>query len=97
LGKANAENGAHLDKVKHFIRIFDLFREVLHERSLEMVNIYDDIHSWYSEKIKPQEHEEQGLDDLGQFMIEYLKQVDNLLQLTHAWTGKATWQHWNAS
>lgn len=30
-----------------------------------MVNIYDDIQSWYSEKIKPAEREEQGLEDLA--------------------------------
>ena len=60
------------------------FREALHERSPEMVSIYDDIHSWYSEKIKPQEREDQGLKDLSRFMIEYLKQVDNLLELIHA-------------
>ena len=56
------------------------FREALHERSPEMVNIYDDIQSWYSEKIKPAEREEQGLEDLAK----YLKQVDNLLQLIYA-------------
>lgn len=60
------------------------FREALHERSPEMVNIYDDIQSWYSEKIKPAEREEQGLEDLAKFLIEYLKQVDNLLQLIYA-------------
>ena len=49
-----------------------------------MVNIYDDIQFWYSEKIKPQEREQQGLQDLAKFLIEYLKQVDNLLQLIHA-------------
>ena len=57
------------------------FREALHERSPEMVNIHDDIQSWYSEKIKPQEHEDQGLEDLANFLIAYLKQVDSQLQL----------------
>jgi len=61
------------------------FREAVHERSPEMVNIYDDIQSWYSEKIKPQEREKQGLEDLARFLIEYLKKVDNLLQLIHAY------------
>ena len=60
------------------------FREALHERSPEVVDIYDNIQSWYSEKIKAQEREEQGLEELARFMIEYLKQVDNLLQLIHA-------------
>ena len=60
------------------------FREALHERNPEMVNIYGDIHSWYSEKIKPQELDEKKLEDLAKFLIEYLKQVDNLLQLVHA-------------
>ena len=60
------------------------FREALHDRSPEMVNIYDDIQFWYSEKIKPQEREQQGLQDLAKFLIEYLKQVDNLLPLIHA-------------
>jgi len=46
LSKTNAENGEHLDKMKHFIRIIISFREALHERSPEMVNIYDDIQSW---------------------------------------------------
>jgi len=45
-------------------RIFVSFKEALHERSPEMVNIYDDIQPWYSEKIKPQDREEQGLEIL---------------------------------
>ena len=43
MGKANTENGEHLDKMKHFIWIFLSFREALHERSPLMVNVYDDI------------------------------------------------------
>ena len=60
------------------------FRAALHDCSPEMVNIYDDIQFWCSEKIKPPEREQQGLQDLAKFLIEYLTQVDNLLQLTHA-------------
>lgn len=60
------------------------FWQAFHECSSEMVNIYDNIQSWYSEKIKPQECEEQGLEDLAKFLMEYLKQLDNLLQLIHA-------------
>ena len=63
---------------------WEAFREALHDRSSEMVNIYDDIQFRYSEKIKPQEREQQELQDLAKFLIEYLKQVDNLLQLIHA-------------
>jgi len=51
--------------MKHSIRIFVSFKEALHERSPEMVNICDDIQPWYSEKVKPQDREEQGLEILG--------------------------------
>lgn len=34
-----------------------------------MVNIYDDTQYWYSEKMKPQEDEIQGLEDLAIFFI----------------------------
>jgi len=50
--------------MKLSIRSFVSFQEAFHERSPKMVNIYDDIQPWYSEKVKPQDREEQGLEIL---------------------------------
>jgi len=57
--------------MKHSIRIFVSFKGALHERGPEMVNIYDE--PWYSEMVKPQDREEQGLEILRDLLIEYLK------------------------
>ena len=54
-------------------------KKALHECNPDMVEIFKDIQSWYSEYLKP--HEEGGNGDLAEFLTHYLKQVESLLHL----------------
>lgn len=56
----------------------DAFIKALHARSPDMVRIYEDIQSWYSENLKPLEVSE-GNGEMSQFLTQYLEQVESIL------------------
>jgi len=58
----------------------DAFKKALHTRSPDMVKLYGDIHSWYSQKVKPQQADT-GEGKLAHFLIQYLEQVESFLHL----------------
>ncbi|CAB3986726.1 Hypothetical predicted protein [Paramuricea clavata] len=51
--------------------------------SPEMIEIYDNIQSWYSANIKPHEDKEDN-GDFAQFLMQYLEQVNSLLHIINA-------------
>lgn len=55
-------------------------KEKLHGRDPEMVEIYEEIQSWYSSNVKPLE-EAEDLGEFAQFLTRYLNQVESLLHL----------------
>ena len=57
-------------------------KKALHERSPDMIRIYENIESWYKDSVKPCEEEVTG--EFAQFLTKYLEQVDSLLQLVCA-------------
>jgi hypothetical protein len=59
------------------------FKKALHQCSPEMIEIYDNIQSWYSANIKPHEDKEDNRD-FAQFLMQYLEQVDSLLHIINA-------------
>ena len=59
------------------------FRKALRERSPNMVEAHNGILSWYSGNLKPLEQGQES-GELGQFLTQYLEQVDNLLCLITA-------------
>ena len=58
-------------------------KDALHQRSSDMVDKYNTLQSAYREKVEPLE-EERGLGELSQFLMQYLEQVESLLQLISA-------------
>ena len=57
-------------------------RRTLHKRSTDTNVIFENIHSWYTTKIKPNEIESSG--EQTQSMLQYIEQVDSLLSLIDA-------------
>ena len=57
-------------------------RKALHERSPDMVDIYENIQSRYSTNLKPCEGDDRG--ELAQFLMQYLEQVESLQNLISA-------------
>lgn len=55
-------------------------RKALHDHSPDMVEIYDEVHSWYSESFKPYVDGSNNAE-LAHFLTQYLEQVDSLLHL----------------
>ena len=71
------------------------FKKSLHERSPDMVEMYEDIQSWYAGNIKP--HEEAGdIGELDKFLTQYLEQVESLLDLISA-CRSADWEGYLAA
>ena len=58
------------------------FKQALHDRCPDMVELYGEIESWYSEQVKPWEDKQQG--ELAQFFSLYLEQLEALLALVSA-------------
>ena len=58
------------------------FRCTLHVRSPDTNVIFENILSWYTTQIKPNETESTG--EQAQLMLQYIKQVDNLKRLIAA-------------
>lgn len=59
------------------------FKKSLHERSPEMVEIFESIQSWYAGNIKPgEDRKEHG--KLALFLLQYLEQVESILHLIGA-------------
>ena len=59
------------------------FKKALHQRSPDMVVVYNNLQSSYATTFKPLE-EETDIGELAQFLQQYLEQVDSLLQLISA-------------
>ena len=58
-------------------------KKALHERSPDMVEIYNNLQSSYSENVKPLE-DEKVIGELTHFLMQYLEQVESLLHLIGA-------------
>ena len=58
-------------------------KNALHQRSPAMVGEYNKLQSAYLENVKPLE-EEKNLGELAQFLMQYLEQVESLMQLISA-------------
>ena len=58
-------------------------RTALHKRSEEIGAIFDEVQTSYTETIKPLENEDHP-GELAQFLVNYLEQVESLLQLISA-------------
>ena len=58
------------------------FKQSLHNRAPEMNTNYDKVENWYNENVKP--HELKDFTDMSRFLVQYLQQVDCLLQLISA-------------
>ena len=56
-------------------------KKAVHDRSPEMQDKYNEIQSWYTEHIKPQEEIPTAYGELAQYLLQYLEQVENLLGL----------------
>ena len=57
-------------------------RRTLHKRSTDTNVIFENIHSWYTTQIKPNEIESSGKQT--QSMLQYIEQADSLLSLIDA-------------
>lgn len=73
------------------IRVQCGVKKALHERSPEMIEIYDNIQSWYSANIKPHEDKEDN-GDLAQFLMQSRWTASYTLSMLAAQViGKVTW------
>ena len=69
-------------------------RWTLHERNLDTNVIFENIQSWYTIQIKPNETERTG--EQAQFMLHYIEEADSLLYLIGA-CRSGDWEGYHAA
>ena len=59
-------------------------KTALHQRNPEMVDIFNNVQSWYVGQLKMHIEDKENIGELAQFFLQYLQQVESLLQLISA-------------
>ena len=70
-------------------------KDKLHSRNPDMIEVYEDVRSWYSGNVKPQE-EEKDIGEFAEFLSAYLDQVESLFRFISSCCS-GDWQSYLAS